>query len=70
MMDAVAPTFEQFLLGIKRDPNLREGQQFMNEIFKERSDIYWLLLSEGADCFYDTSLLERAKEIASKHWNS
>ncbi len=69
-MEVVVVTFDQFLKGIKRDPNLREGQQFMNEIFLERSDLYWLIVNEGADCFYDSALLARAKEIASKNWNS
>lgn len=68
-MEVVALTFEQFLKGIKRDPNLREGQQFMNELFNERSDLYWLVINEGADCFYESALFETAKEIVSKHWN-
>jgi hypothetical protein len=62
-------SFEKFISGIKRDPNLREGQQFMNEIFNERVDLYWIILNDGADCFYDNGLLPKAKEIAANNWH-
>lgn len=62
-------TFEAFLSAIKRDPNLREGQQFMNEIFNERADLYWLIINENADCFHDNGNLAKAKEIASANWH-
>jgi len=62
-------TFENFLNAIKRDPNLREGQQFMNEIFSERPDLYWLIINEGADCFHDSNNLQKAKVIAANNWH-
>lgn len=62
-------TFEAFIKGIRRNPNLREGQQFMNEIFSERPDLYWLILDKGADCFYDNNLLPLAKRIAEDNWH-
>lgn len=62
-------TFDDFLNSFKREPDLRSGQQFMNNLYYERPDIYWVVINENANCFYDDKLLPKAKEVARNYWD-